>query len=271
MGGKTVIGDAEAVAIRRQWEREVLPRVDSDSRALALVQEAFQRVSEGRYGVEPSLRFDPKRNLAQAERDWWWTFYRERGLGSFEIPLPGMLDPKDRKGTRFVPASNRLFRRWQESGSGLIWVPETTREFYERFMSASAVGQKDHWTVTGANRNKIVWDDLSPGWRRVEQTLVCPRLNTPWDALNSTVKLLALLEYAVAWHGFRARNHGEMLDMRTVCWLRTRYNYGEGRLGALLAYECDGRVFVYDWLPEDLSVPDPHYGGRAAEVVPIAA
>lgn len=40
-----------------------------------------------------------------------------------------------------------------------------------------------------------------------------------------------------------------------------------GHLGALNANECDGRVNVNDWNPENLSVPNPNYGGRAAEVV----
>lgn len=255
MGRKTVIGDEAALALRKQWENEVLPRAEEDWETYNLLRDVFRCVSERRPGdviVNPAA--EKKRDLAEEERKWWEIWYRKLG---FAVQKPA--------------ASNREFARWQKSPSGLIFVPSATREFYEQFMRA--VGQGNHWTVADADREGIVWDDAQSAdgyWLKVDLASDCPRLGTPWDILQKEVRLLTLPEYAIAWHAVLART-GQMLDVRTWAWLATRYKFSDGQIGALCANEHDGQVRVLRSRPEDLGHSDDFEGGRAAEVVKSAA
>lgn len=260
MGKRIVIGEKEALVIRRQWEIEIAPKVDADARAFKLVRGVFQRVSEGRFDDEPAtpeVVRQPKRDLAKEERVWFETWYR--GLGFADISIPNPL------------ASNRDFARWQKSQSGLIFVPSISREFYEKFMTA--VGRGDHWTVAHADREGIVWDD-SPAangyWLKAETNHECPRLGTSWNILQSQIQLLALLEYAILWHALKVRT-GRKLDVNTWCRLRTRYKFADGQLGALHADGPAGQVRVGWDRPGPLEDSFALGGGRAAEVVESAA
>jgi hypothetical protein len=248
MGSLTVIGEYEALKIRRQWEREVAPKVDQDSRALALVREVFQRVSEGRLdGEVASAKVQlPKRDLADKQRQWFEDWYRKLGF-AITVPKPAV--------------SNREFARRTKLGQFLVFRPSALSMTYHGFMAA--VGQaSSHWTITHDDRHKIVWEPTEVGyWFWAEVAADCPRLRTTWNSLNQAIHLLSLEEYVIVWHAYKAKT-GQMLDLRTWSWLRTRFG-----AGALLADGYNGRVGVHGYVAEALSIPHDNGGGRAAEVV----
>lgn len=263
MGRLPVIGDREELTIRRQWEHEILPLVWGNRRAYKLLRSVFRCVSEDRLDdVIVATAAGKKRDLAEEERQWWETWYDTLGFARvFKDAEIAVRKPE---------VSNRAFARWQESQSGLIYVPATTREFYERFMAA--VGQDNHWTVANADREGIIWDESAASgyWLKVEIAPDCPRLGTSWNMLQEDVRLLTLTEYAIAWHATKARAD-QMLDIRTWCWLKTRYKFADGKIGALQVDESDGVLGVHGRWPEVLEGSHSNEGGRAGEVVPNAA
>jgi hypothetical protein len=229
----------------------------------------LRALAEGREHVPGQTQPRPKRDLASEARQWWNDWYHTLGFTDVSVPRPAL--------------SNREFAKRAHLHQALFYIPEHSRAFYERFMVA--VGQGTHWTVAANDREKIVWDVEPPArsedghpyrsapsgtgmgyWLWVETAPVCPRLRTPWNTLISTIRLPSLPEYAVIWHAHKARTQ-LMLDTRSWCWLRTRYKFADGRLGALLASEYGGRVLVIRDGSENLAVSVVSGGGRAAEVV----
>lgn len=258
MGRKTVIGESEALALRRQWEREVLPRAEEDQETHDLLRSVFRCVSEKRLGdVIVKSAAEKKRDLAEEERVWWQTWFVKLGFARIAIPKP--------------EDSNRAFARWQKSQSGLIYVPSVTREFYEQFMIR--VCQGGHWTVDHADRKGIVWEGSQQGyWLRVEMNRDSPRVWKKRNELLGQCRLLSLMEYVILWHALKART-GQILDMDTWCWLRTGYEFEDGRLGALCAYNKDksDQVDVRRNGPDEFGTSCVILGGRASEVIPNAA
>lgn len=126
-----------------------------------------------------------------------------------------------------------------------------------------AVGQKNHFTLTEEDvREKIAWEMNEKGyWFWADVQTECPRLNQTWNGLEKSIKMLSLEEYIIVWHSRKATT-GQMLDVRTWTWLRTRYGQG-----ALFAFECGGEVCVRSYDASYLSVSYGYVGGRAAEVV----
>ncbi|MFH2136602.1 MAG: hypothetical protein ABII19_03170 [Patescibacteria group bacterium] len=260
MGREAVISEAEALAIRRQWENEILPRAEGDRQTFDLLRGVFQRVSEKRLDdVSVKAVADKKRDPADDERVWWERWFNDLGFARIAVPKPA--------------ASNRDFARWRKSQVGLIYVPAATRAFYERFMVV--VGQVN-WTVAHEDRESIVWDDSPSGgyWLKVDLASNCPGLGMSWDALQVQarllaplqVRLLSLAEYVIAWYATKAR-FNRALDLQTSCWTRTRCKVSNDRSTVLHLHWHGGEMKVMGIAPEELEHPLDRTGGRAAEVV----
>ena len=247
--GETIIGEREVLLVRRQWEREVLPKLERDRGVYEAVRSLFQQVSEGRLAPKPDLKTDKRKSsFAEERRQRFEHWYHSIGF-SVTVPKPNV--------------SNREFARRLKLGQSLFYRPDSAGMTYEGFMAA--VGQGNHWTVTNeADRAKIGWDSASAGyWFWAEVPEDCPRLRTSWNDLSQAVNLLSLEEYVIVWHAHKAETD-KMLDRRFWTWLRTRFGQG-----ALDAGECGGRVRVRRGGPESLAVSDGFVGGRAAEVVTV--
>ncbi|MDP2631161.1 MAG: hypothetical protein Q8P30_00130 [Candidatus Uhrbacteria bacterium] len=255
MGNYVVTGDEE-LRLRKQWEREVLPKACQDREIFDLLRGVFQKVSEG-HPFETSVKKAPqKRNLAEERCAWFQRWYNELGF-EIEVPVPTI-------GGKAV--SNREFDRRAKLGKSLFYRPATSEVSYEAFMIA--VGQEDHWTVNDeAEREKVGWELTEQGyWFWAEVRDSCPRLKTSWNTLTKKITLLSLEEYVIVWYAHKAET-SEMLDQATWTWLRTRYRTNSGS-GALDAYGSSGRVgVVLGNGPVCLSVDYDNGGGRAAEVV----
>lgn len=248
MATQVVDGEA-ALKIRRQWEREVLPKVDADRAVYDRVRACFQAVSTGTLVDGSAVAPVPgtkKRDYAETRRAWCEAYYR--GLGfSVTVPLPKF--------------SNRVWTR--ETDRGRVVVPRAPTRLISYEAHMEAVGQSGHWTVTDeAERRKIVWEPTDEWyWFWADAQDACPRLGRSWNDLTAKLRLLALEEYAPLWHMVKA-DGGRILDRSTWCWLRTRY--GSGALGAR---EDGGGVRVGRYSAEDLAIPLGHEGGRVADVV----
>ncbi len=135
-----------------------------------------------------------------------------------------------------------------------------------------AVRQEGHWTVAHEDRRKIQWDtDLlqCPYWMWVECATGCLRLQKSWTVLSATSapqRLLALVEYAVAWWALQGR--GIVLDFSTCCWLRTGYEVSKEERRALDAHVDGKGVFCCASGPGSLHVGYVTHGGRMMEVCP---
>lgn len=246
MSKKIVISDEQALKIRRQWEKEIIPKIEANLLTYVSLRKVFQEISEGRVVKEEVGK--PKRDLAEKRRQYFEDWYRKLGFTTITVPTPGV--------------SNREFARRAKLGQQLFFRPATKDVSYEAFMKA--VGQGDHWTVTDqTERVKIAWEPTETGywfWAEVQES--CPRLRTCWDNLSKEVNLLCLEEYVIVWHSYEAET-GERLDSHTWTWLRTRF----GR-GTLRADEYSGRVNVSRCGdPGYLAISCGDEGGRAAEVV----
>lgn len=251
---RRIVTDEQELQLWRQAS-EVVSRARRGAIPFDLASSRLQAIIEGAASTEPAEKRGKKRDLAEEERQWWQAWYLTLGFSGIRVPKPAV--------------SNREMGRLKKSASGLIYVPEVIRVFYKQLLTA--VGQGNHWTVAGADREGIVWDDPPTGyWLKAELAPDCPRLGTPWDKLNRTIRLLALPEYAIAWHAVKART-GQMLDVRAWCWLATRYKFNDGQFGALYANELDGAMHVLGRRPERLENSYADGGGRAAEVVKIAS
>ncbi|MDO8505174.1 MAG: hypothetical protein Q7S48_01155 [bacterium] len=182
-------------------------------------------------------------------------FYTELGI-EVVVPKP------------FV-ASNREYSRNRKKNKELFYRPSSSTMGYAKFMKA--VGQGKHWTVVHKDRNRVKWEDAETGyWFWAEVAPKCPRVKTSWSKLITTLKrLISLEEYVIVW--YMCCKAGETLDISTLSWTRTRYNFanlGESeRLGALLAIEYEGWINIRWREPESLGVPYDDEGGRVAEVV----
>jgi hypothetical protein len=254
MDKKTITNEQE-LRLGRQAS-EVVSRARRGVIPFDLVSSRLQAIIKGNTAALPAEKRGKKRDLAEEERWFWQGWFQKLGFADIQVPTPAV--------------SNRDFACFMESGSGLIWVPANSREFYERFMTA--VGQGNHWTVAHADREGIVWDEPAANgyWLRVEMSQDCPRLGTPWNALSRQIRLLTLPEYAIAWHAVKART-GQMLDARTWSWLRTRYKFSNGQVGALRAYVYEGALDVCSHRPESLGRAYNLGGGRAVEAVKTAS
>lgn len=189
---------------------------------------------------------ESKSDSVDSRREWIENWYRKLG---FNISVPS---PK---------VSRDEYLGKKANDKELFYRPATTEVSYEAFMSA--VGQSGHWTVTSeADRAKVGWEPAAKGyWQWAEVSQDCPRLKETWHNLMPVIRLLALEEYVIMWHAHKAAT-GQMLDLRTFSWLRTRC--GQGALGA----DGYGGGVRVDWLgASGLSVPFGLGGGRAAEVV----
>lgn len=246
----TQVVDGEAMLkIRRQWEREVLPKVDADRAVYDRVRAFFQAVSTGTVVDGSAAAPSPgtkKRDYAETRRAWCEAYYRGLGFG-VTVPLPKF--------------SNRVWTR--ETDRGRVVVPRAPTRLisYEAYMEA--VGQGSHWTVKDeAERKKIVWEPTDEWyWFWADAQDTCPRLGRSWNDLTVKLRLLALEEYAPLWHMVKA-DEGRMLDTCTWCWLRTRFGSG-----ALHADVYGGGVRVFGDSAERLAFPDGHEGGRVLDVV----
>lgn len=266
MGDTTnAVSDEEELRLRRQWEREVLPKAVRDRAVFDRLRAVCREIGEGvAPGTAPGTK---KRDLAEVYRAWFEAWYRILGF-SVTVPRPNV--------------TNREFARRAKKHQELRYEPAASDVPYEAFMRA--VGQGDHWTVTDeGERAKIVWEPATTGyWYWADAQDDCPRLGTTWNDLMRAIKLLSLEEFVKHWHATKAGAFlkelsarqsaagrgkamtvaGRMLDVRTWCWLRTRFGQS-----ALYAYAVDGRVNVYGHSADSLSLPDGHGGGRAADVV----
>lgn len=248
--------------LRRQLEREVLPRVVVNRAAFDRLRAVCQEISEGAApGTAPGTK---KRDLAEVYRAWFEAWYRSLGF-TVTVRKPNV--------------TNREFARRAKKHQELRYEPAASEVPYEAFMIA--VGQGDHWTVTDeGERAKIGWEPAATGyWYWADAQDDCPRLSTTWNDLSAQIRLLSLEEHVKHWHATNAgallnvlsarRNLGEvgakekgrMLDRSTWCWLRTRFGPS-----ALLASEVGGRVNVGRNSAVDLSIPNGNAGGRALDV-----
>ena len=246
MGNRSVVSGDEELRLRRQWEREVLPKVLGERTLFERMRSVFQEVSEGVAPGTGVVAGAKKRDLAEQCRAWFEDWYRSLGF-AITVPKPNV--------------TNREFARRTERHQVLTYEPATADVPYEAFMRA--VGQGDHWTVTDeGERAKIGWEPIAKGyWHWVDAQDVSPRLGVSWKRLTANLRLLSLEEYVKFRHALKAKT-GRMLDVRTWCWLRTRF----GR-GALSAYGHGSRVHVHRSSADGLSIPFGGAGGRAADVV----
>lgn len=276
MGDTTnAVSEAEELRLRRQLEREVLPRVVVNRAAFDRLRAVCQEISEGAApGTAPGTK---KRDIAEVYRAWFEAWYRSLGF-TVTVRKPNV--------------TNREFARRAKKHQELRYEPAASEVPYEAFMIA--VGQGDHWTVTDeGERAKIGWEPASLGyWYWADAQDDCPRLGTTWNDLMGAVKLLSLEEFVKHWHATKAgallnvllaqqqsiaspseatsegrvevgaKGKGRMLDVRTWTWLRTRFGPG-----ALDASGCGGRVVVSRPSAGALSVPSGNEGGRALDVV----
>ncbi len=244
MGNENVVTGDEELLLRRQWEREVLPKVLSARALFERMRSVFQEVSEGT--VLGAVAGTRKRDLAEQCRGWFENWYRSLGF-AITVPKPNV--------------TNREFARRAKRHQKITYEPAAADVPYEAFMRA--VGQGDHWTVTNEDeRAKIGWEPTVVGfWHWVDAQDACPRLGTSWNDLTATLHLLSLEEHVKFWHAVKAET-SRMLDRSTWSWLRTRF--GQGALSAL---GYDGQVYVYGLSADALSVPCGFEGGRAADVV----
>lgn len=261
---KNAVSEAEELRLRRQLEREVLPKAVADRAAFDRLRAVCQEISEGvAPGTAPGTK---KRDLDEVYRAWFEAWYRSLGF-QITVPRPNV--------------TNREFARRAKKHQELRYEPATSEVPYEAFMRA--VGQGDHWTVTDeGERAKIGWEPCMQGhWHWAEASDDCPRLGTTWNDLMRAIKLLSLEEFVKHWHATKAgalfnvlfakprvgkvgaqAKAGRMLDVRTWTWLRTRFGPG-----ALYADGYAGRVSVRGDSAEYLSLPCGDGGGRALDVV----
>lgn len=247
---KRVVTDGQELEIGRML-RDMEGRLLSGNPPWDFVKPRLEALAKGQDYV-PGQAQRPKRDLAEEQRAWFEDWYRKHRLW---IPVP-------------KPAvSNREFNRKARQGKVLCYRPATNEVSYEAFMNA--VGQGDNWTVKDeGERVKIGWEPTEQGyWFWAEAQKDCLRLETCWNDLSASIKLLALEEYVILWHAHKAKTGGEMLDVHTWCWLRTC-----SERSALLADESDECVNVsrYDG-SEHLALHDGLEGGRVSEVIKNAA
>lgn len=259
-----VVSDLEELRLRRQLEREVLPKAVADRTVFDRLRAVCQEISEGAApGTAPGTK---KRDLAEMYRAWFEAWYRSLGF-TVTVPRPNV--------------TNREFARRAKKHQELRYEPAASEVPYEAFMRA--VDQGDHWTVTDeGERAKIGWEPCMQGhWHWADAQDDCPRLGTTWSDLTATVKLLSLEEFVKHWYATKAgallnslvaqqrvgeagaqEKIGRMLDVHTWNWLRTRFSPG-----ALRALGYDGSVVVYGYSAGGLSIPYGNAGGRALDVV----
>jgi hypothetical protein len=126
--------------------------------------------------------------------------------------------------------------------------------------------------VAHEDRHRILWDKDLPTtgyWLWVEIPMACPRVQVLWNTLCATSerrRLLALVEYVVAWWALKVQ--GTVLDGDTWCWLRTKYDFAPGPLGALFV---DGSAGEMSASGRSLGESYKEGGGRFAEVVQAVA
>lgn len=238
------------LSLRDQFD-EAYRQVCEHPVLLNLARTHLQAIVVGTDSVE-NLQTD-RHKLADKRQAEMQKFYN--GLGfDMAVPRPNV--------------SNRAYRKHRAMGQELFFPFASAIISYDAFMCA--VGQNKHWTVTHADREKIVWEPTAEGyWFWAEVAPTCPHLGTTWDDLSRSIHQLSLEEYVIVWHAHKALT-GTMLDLSTWCWLRTRFQTDSGS-SALSAGGCGGGVGVDGWCPEGLGLSDPGCGGRCAEVVKSAA
>lgn len=247
-GQRRVVSDEQELEIRRMCDtlkdRALTGPVDW-GRAKPIVQFLIEGGTID--GVAPNAQpGTKKRDLAEDHRKRFEDWYRSLGFAII-VPRPNF--------------SNRAIAKRRANGQDLVFRPATKDVSYEAFMTLN--GQGNHWTVTNAAaRAKIGWEPTAVGywfWADVQDD--CPRLGTSWNDLSVQTKLLSLEEDVIVWHATKAMSN-RILDVRTWCWLRTRFGPG-----ALRADGFDGCVGVDRISAERLSVSYDCGGGRAADVV----
>lgn len=281
--GRVIVSDEVELEVRRMLE-ELQRRALTGGVTWERAKPCVQALIEGRKVVAASAGDQgpahqgakSKRDLAEVYRAWFEAWYRSLGF-TVTVPKPNV--------------TNREFARRAKKHQELRYEPAASEVPYEAFMRA--VGQGDHRTVTDADeRAKIGWEPTATGyWHWADAQDDCPRLGTTWNDLAKTIRLLSLEEFVKHWHATKAgalfnvlfaqrnvaspseamsegrgevgaKEIGRMLDVRTWCWLRTRF----GR-GALCALGIVGRVYVNGVSADGLSIPVGSAGGRAADVV----
>ncbi|MBI5793842.1 hypothetical protein HZA87_02015 [Candidatus Uhrbacteria bacterium] len=239
------------LALRRQAE-EALAHALANPAKSEIARVAYQMVINGQTEAEvrASKVHTPKVDLAEERRVALEANFRKRG---FEISVPK------------PSVSNTTLKRWRREGRELFYRPATALMSYAAWMSAH--GQAKHWTVVNeSDRAKVGWEDGKAGyWFTTQIVPACPQLNTSWNDLTASTKLLCLEEYVIVYWTHHDLT-GICIDVSTWCWLRTRF----GRC-ALNAIVTDGEVGVSRDDPDSLSVPYAYEGGRAVEVVKNAA
>jgi len=172
--------------------------------------------------------------------------FRRRGF-KISVPKPNV--------------SNTTLKRWRCEGRELFYRPATDELGYAAWMTAH--GQARHWTVADEVRRATVdWEGVRTGyWFTTEIAPVCPRLNEDYYDLVASTKLLSLEEYALVYWTHRDLA-GIRIDVRTVCWIRTRV------FRMCHVAGCGGRGMYIAWVGTDSSlIPVNTTGGRAVEVV----
>lgn len=238
------------LALRRQFDEAQRQALASPVKA-ALARIALQSIIDGITTEEVRVKIGekdhkPKVDLAEERRAAIEDCFHKRGH-IISVPKPA--------------ASNTAIKQWKRKGRELFYRPASVELSYEAFMSAR--GQFDHWTVVNFNDHfDIGWQDATAGyWFLVEMALACPRLNTSWNDLSESIKLLCLEEYAIAYWTHHDLT-GLWIDTATTCWLRTRFNQG-----ALSVVSRNAGVGVNRFNSEHLASHFRDDGGRAVEVI----